>query len=267
MGHRRKQGEESSSDSSLSTDTSKSFVSSGYSSPDARRRKKRRREKRVSESETDYSSSDDEARKRERKKQRRKRRQKREHHRAHREKSSGEKKRRKERHESRRPKKSRKQHHHETEDDEEHGSNKAATQAKLQVTMEAREQEKNLIYQNAQLAKARLNGELREVQAQQAKMQDMYGTIDWRARKKLRLEKKKLERSVAAGKKLAQIEEEESARMDAFRVALGLPTAEAQRQAEWRAEATRALSSQQEPSPPTPSKPPKKAIIGPQLPR
>lgn len=108
--------------------------------------------------------------------------------------------------------------------------------------MNAQEQQKALIRRNAELAKARLaSGELQRAREEQSKMHQLYGTVDWRAKKKLRTEKKILERTVAAGKKLASLEEREYARMDAFRVALGLPTAEAQRQAEWRAEATQAL--------------------------
>lgn len=113
----------------------------------------------------------------------------------------------------------------------------------LQVKMEAQEQQKAMIRRNAELAKARLaSGELQRARDEQIKMHQLYGTVDWRVKKKLHTEKRILERTVAAGKKLASLEEREQARMDAFRVALGLPTAEAQRQAEWRAEATQALN-------------------------
>ncbi|KAI5076042.1 hypothetical protein GOP47_0008107 [Adiantum capillus-veneris] len=113
----------------------------------------------------------------------------------------------------------------------------------LEVAMTAQEQQKALIRHNAEIAKARLeSGELQRARDEQRKMHQLYGTVDWRANKKLRTEKKILERSVAAGKRLASLEQREYARMDAFRVALGLPTAEAQRQAEWRREATQALA-------------------------
>eukprot|EP01018_Ginkgo_biloba_P004431 Gb_32554 [translate_table: standard] len=113
----------------------------------------------------------------------------------------------------------------------------------FQALTDAKEQQKAIIRRNADLAKARLaSGELQRARSEQMKMQNLYGTVDWRAKKKLRTEKRMLERTVAAGKKLASLDERETARMDAFRVALGLPTAEAQRQAEWRAEATHSLA-------------------------
>eukprot|EP00850_Spirogloea_muscicola_P023215 SM000339S12950 [mRNA] locus=s339:11403:13424:+ [translate_table: standard] len=118
-----------------------------------------------------------------------------------------------------------------------------ASPACLQAKLAEQQQQKELLRRNAELAKARLeSGDYERARREQAEMQRLYGTTDWRADKKLRTEKRKLERTVAAGKKLATFEAKEAAKMDAFRVALGLPTAEAQRQAEWRAEATRALA-------------------------
>ncbi|CAK9205844.1 unnamed protein product [Sphagnum jensenii] len=149
---------------------------------------------------------------------------------------------------------------------------RSAPRTQLQATMDAQEQQKELIRRNAELAKARLaSGELQRARDEQAEMQRLYGAVDWRAKKKLRAEKKRLERTIAAGNKLATIEEREVARMDAFRVALGLPTAEAQRQAEWRAEATRALAEQEAISKDTPpisytTRPSKHSVIGPRLP-
>ncbi|KAH7433989.1 hypothetical protein KP509_07G096300 [Ceratopteris richardii] len=91
----------------------------------------------------------------------------------------------------------------------------------LEVTMNAQEQQRALIRHNAELAKARLeSGELQRARDEQRRMHRLYGTVDWRANKKLRTEKKKLERSVAAGKRLASLEQREYARMDAFRVAV-----------------------------------------------
>lgn len=142
----------------------------------------------------------------------------------------------------------------------------------LQEKMDAQEKQKALIRHNAEMAKARLaSGDMQRAREEQAEMQRLYGAVDWRARKKLRSEKKRLERTIAAGNKLANIEEREIARMDAFRVALGLPTAEAQRQAEWRAEATRALAEQEATMRETPAsllsaKPIKHSVIGPRLP-
>ncbi|GLJ36930.1 hypothetical protein SUGI_0746700 [Cryptomeria japonica] len=113
----------------------------------------------------------------------------------------------------------------------------------FQVLADAKEQQKAIIKRNAELAKARLaSGELQRARNEQMKMQDLYGFVDWRAKKKLRKEKRILERTVATGKKLASLDERETARMDAFRIAVGLPTAEAQRQAEWRAHATESLA-------------------------
>ncbi|KAH9298195.1 hypothetical protein KI387_029877, partial [Taxus chinensis] len=113
----------------------------------------------------------------------------------------------------------------------------------FQVLADAKEQQKAIIQHNAELAKARLaSGELQRARSEQMKMQDLYGFVDWRAKKKLRKEKRALERTVATGKKLASLDERETARMDAFRIAVGLPTAEAQRQAEWRAHATESLA-------------------------
>ncbi|KAL2653701.1 hypothetical protein R1flu_021829 [Riccia fluitans] len=145
--------------------------------------------------------------------------------------------------------------------------------SQFQLANEAQIQQKELVWRSVELAKAKLaSGELQKKKQQQMEMQRLYGAVDWREKKKLRAEKSRLERTIAAGKKLAKIEERENARMDAFRVALGLPTAEAQRQAEWRAEATRALAeaealNKDKSSPPIsrgPSKPPK--VIGPRLP-
>eukprot|EP00246_Nothoceros_aenigmaticus_P012459 TRINITY_DN3886_c0_g1_i2.p1 TRINITY_DN3886_c0_g1~~TRINITY_DN3886_c0_g1_i2.p1 ORF type:complete len:199 (-),score=58.81 TRINITY_DN3886_c0_g1_i2:414-1010(-) len=93
--------------------------------------------------------------------------------------------------------------------------------AKLQVAMEERDQQKAMIRRNAEIAKARLaSGELQRARKEQMEMQRLYGAVDWRAKKKLQSEKKKLERTVAAGNKLAKMEERESARMDAFRIAV-----------------------------------------------
>lgn len=143
----------------------------------------------------------------------------------------------------------------------------------LEAAMNAQEQQKALIRHNAELAKARLeSGELQRARDEQRKMHQLYGTVDWRANKKLRTEKKILERTVAAGKRLASLEQREYARMDAFRVALGLPTAEAQRQAEWRREATQALAELENGSKPAApasnnrGKKPKQGLIGPMLP-
>ncbi|MCO5582617.1 hypothetical protein L7F22_036515 [Adiantum nelumboides] len=141
------------------------------------------------------------------------------------------------------------------------------------VALNAQEQQKALIRHNAELAKARLeSGELQRAREEQRKMHQLYGTVDWRANKKLRTEKKILERTVAAGKRLASLEQREYARMDAFRVALGLPTAEAQRQAEWRREATQALAELENGSKPAATasnarcKKAKQGLIGPMLP-
>ncbi|KAL3685693.1 hypothetical protein R1sor_003715 [Riccia sorocarpa] len=163
------------------------------------------------------------------------------------------------------------------EDDPVTEKDEIATQSlpksQFQLVNEAQIQQKELVWRSVELAKAKLaSGELQKKKQEQMEMQRLYGSVDWREKKKLRAEKSRLERTVAAGKKLAKIEERESARMDAFRVALGLPTAEAQRQAEWRAEATRALAevealNKDKSSPPIirgPSKPSK--VIGPRLP-
>ncbi|CAM6104946.1 unnamed protein product [Calypogeia fissa] len=145
----------------------------------------------------------------------------------------------------------------------------------LQAMNEAQLQQKEIVRRNVEMAKARLaSGELQRMKHEQMEMQRLYGTVDWREKKKLRAEKSRLERTIAAGKKLASIEERENARMDAFRVALGLPTAEAQRQAEWRAEATRALAeaeavtNKDNLSPPVSSSVPSRSrkVIGPRLP-
>ncbi|MCO5569872.1 hypothetical protein L7F22_023586 [Adiantum nelumboides] len=143
----------------------------------------------------------------------------------------------------------------------------------LEVALNAQEQQKALIRHNAELAKARLeSGELQRAREEQRKMHQLYGTVDWRANKKLQTEKKILERTVAAGKRLASLEQREYARMDAFRVALGLPTAEAQRQAEWRREATQAMAELENGSKPAASasntrcRKTKQGLIGPMLP-
>lgn len=94
----------------------------------------------------------------------------------------------------------------------------------LQEKMDAQEKQKALIRHNAEMAKARLaSGDMQRAREEQAEMQRLYGAVDWRARKKLRSEKKRLERTIAAGNKLANIEEREIARMDAFRVAVSFP--------------------------------------------
>eukprot|EP00897_Mesotaenium_endlicherianum_P007223 jgi/Mesen1/6529/ME000333S05837 len=111
-----------------------------------------------------------------------------------------------------------------------------------QAKMAEEARKRELARRNVQLAAERLNsGEMQKAREEAKEMQRLYGTSDWRAQKKLRREKGQLERTVAAGKKLERLEAVEAARMDAFRVAMGLPSAEAQRQAEWRAEATRQL--------------------------
>lgn len=143
---------------------------------------------------------------------------------------------------------------------------------RLQVMMDMQEQQKAVIRRNAEIAKARLeSGDLQKAREEQVKMHRLYGTVDWRLKKKLRTEKRVLERTVAAGKKLATLEEQEHARMDAFRVALGLPTAEAQRQAEWRAEATQELIEMESRSKHAATaengfRSSKRALIGPSLP-
>lgn len=94
----------------------------------------------------------------------------------------------------------------------------------LQDKMDAQEQQKAMIRHNAEMAKARLaSGDMKRARDEQAEMQRLYGAVDWRAKKKLRSEKKRLERTIAAGNKLANLEEREMARMDAFRVAVSFP--------------------------------------------
>eukprot|EP00898_Chlorokybus_atmophyticus_P003821 jgi/Chlat1/443/Chrsp103S08587 len=90
--------------------------------------------------------------------------------------------------------------------------------------------------QAAAFAQARLaSGELQQARQHQKQMQNMYGTTDRRASKKLAQETRKLKKVVSVCKQLEEHEQRELERMDAFRAALGLPSAEAQRQAEWRA--------------------------------
>lgn len=73
---------------------------------------------------------------------------------------------------------------------------------------------------------------------------------------------------MAAGEKLARLEQLENDRMDAFRVAMGLPSAEAQRQAEWRAAATRQLAEAgEEGFSPRGANKRARLSIGPQIPR
>ncbi|BBM99745.1 hypothetical protein MPTK1_1g23530 [Marchantia polymorpha subsp. ruderalis] len=157
--------------------------------------------------------------------------------------------------------------------EKEESSTQLLSKSPFQLANEAQLQQKALVWRNVEIAKARLaSGELQKKKHEQMEMQRLYGAVDWREKKKLRAEKSRLERTIAAGRKLASIEERENARMDAFRVALGLPTAEAQRQAEWRAEATRALAEAEalnkDSSSPSISRVSSKSpkVIGPRLP-
>eukprot|EP00245_Coleochaete_scutata_P007330 TRINITY_DN2253_c4_g1_i1.p1 TRINITY_DN2253_c4_g1~~TRINITY_DN2253_c4_g1_i1.p1 ORF type:complete len:381 (+),score=109.76 TRINITY_DN2253_c4_g1_i1:38-1180(+) len=115
------------------------------------------------------------------------------------------------------------------------GDLRKAPSSKQAAQMEEQEVLKAAIRRNAEIARERLlNGDIQKAREEQNAMQNLFGSVDWRARKKLKSEKRKLERSIQAGNNLAVLEEREEARMDAFRIALGLPTTEAQRQAEWR---------------------------------
>ncbi|CAI5979233.1 unnamed protein product [Closterium sp. NIES-65] len=68
-------------------------------------------------------------------------------------------------------------------------------------------EQKEVLRQRAQHAKEQLrSGEWRKAQDEQANMQRFFGSVDWREQKKLRMEKKKLERTVHAGNELAKLD-------------------------------------------------------------
>lgn len=61
---------------------------------------------------------------------------------------------------------------------------KERANSSLQVAMNVQEQQKAMIRHNAEIAKARLaSGELQRAREEQAKMHQLYGTVDWRAKK------------------------------------------------------------------------------------
>ncbi|BFI25699.1 hypothetical protein MPTK2_1g23530 [Marchantia polymorpha subsp. ruderalis] len=104
--------------------------------------------------------------------------------------------------------------------EKEESSTQLLSKSPFQLANEAQLQQKALVWRNVEIAKARLaSGELQKKKHEQMEMQRLYGAVDWREKKKLRAEKSRLERTIAAGRKLASIEERENARMDAFRVA------------------------------------------------